>query len=211
MVAPNIRTEADIMSQRRQSAPGIEYYRNRRRTPGVNLLCSFDFTDKDVLEIGACHAFLSYVIRCDMHMNARIVVTDIFSSGFPEWFPGAVADKENLPFKNDTFDYVVCNDVLHHGYLDGTMVEVHRVLRPGGMFISTEEPCISSAEDELSVLRRDCSREIEMGIVERRPNYPKYNKAMRPFSQHKILSGRDLSMARDMNYGGHGVIIIGYK
>lgn len=45
-----------------------------------------------------------------------------------------------MPFQDDTFDYVVMSEVLEHledDVLEGTLDEVHRVLRPGGKLIGT--------------------------------------------------------------------------
>lgn len=44
-----------------------------------------------------------------------------------------ISDGENLPFRNDSFDVVYSNGVLHHTPdTAGAIREVHRVLRPGG-------------------------------------------------------------------------------
>ncbi len=45
----------------------------------------------------------------------------------------SLADAENLPFDDDTFDIIVCNASFHH-YLhpDTVLKEMHRVLKDGG-------------------------------------------------------------------------------
>jgi SAM-dependent methyltransferase len=46
----------------------------------------------------------------------------------------ALNDAENLPFKDDSFDVVYSNGVLHHTPdTAGAVREIHRVLRPGGL------------------------------------------------------------------------------
>lgn len=45
----------------------------------------------------------------------------------------SVADAEDLPFDNDTFDIIVCNASFHHYvHPDTVLKEMHRVLRYGG-------------------------------------------------------------------------------
>lgn len=52
-----------------------------------------------------------------------------------------VADAMRLPFPNDGFDVVVCRGGLHHlPDLAAAMREVHRVLRPTGIFLACD-PC----------------------------------------------------------------------
>ena len=46
------------------------------------------------------------------------------------------ADAENLPFKDNSFDIVYSNGVLHHSEdTDKCLAEVHRVLKPGGQAV----------------------------------------------------------------------------
>lgn len=47
-----------------------------------------------------------------------------------------VADAEELPFEDDTFDIIVCNASFHH-YIhpEAVLNEMHRVLRDGGKLI----------------------------------------------------------------------------
>ncbi|MFH1564081.1 MAG: class I SAM-dependent methyltransferase [Nitrospirota bacterium] len=49
-----------------------------------------------------------------------------------------IADAENLPFKDNTFDAVVGNAVLHHLDLDSALEEMKRVLKTGGKIAFTE-------------------------------------------------------------------------
>ena len=48
----------------------------------------------------------------------------------------SVADAENLPFDNNTFDFIVCNASFHH-YIHPNKVleEMHRVLKDGGRLL----------------------------------------------------------------------------
>jgi SAM-dependent methyltransferase len=55
---------------------------------------------------------------------------------------------ERLPFSDATFDVVFARAVLHHTRdLDSACCEMHRVLRPGGIFIAAREHVISKEAD----------------------------------------------------------------
>jgi SAM-dependent methyltransferase len=54
---------------------------------------------------------------------------------------GRVADAEQLPYDDDTFDVVIGHAVLHHiPDLDTAFAEILRVLKPGGRFVFAGEP-----------------------------------------------------------------------
>lgn len=56
-----------------------------------------------------------------------------------------VADASLLPFLNDSFDHVVCSEVIEHVYLrDKAFMEIKRVLKNGGTFIVTTPNWFSS-------------------------------------------------------------------
>ncbi len=46
-------------------------------------------------------------------------------------------DVKNMPFSSDTFDYVICTEVLEHIDGDGVIQECYRVLKPGGVALIT--------------------------------------------------------------------------
>jgi ubiquinone/menaquinone biosynthesis C-methylase UbiE len=51
----------------------------------------------------------------------------------------AVADSENLPFLAGTFDFVTCSNSFHHyPNQQAALLEMHRVLAPGGRLILTD-------------------------------------------------------------------------
>lgn len=55
---------------------------------------------------------------------------------------------ERLPFADAVFDVVFARAVLHHTRdLEGACREMHRVLKPGGIFIAAREHVISKEED----------------------------------------------------------------
>lgn len=55
-----------------------------------------------------------------------------------------------LPFKNDTFDVITCNMVMHHiADAQSMLVEIERVLRHGGYFYLKEHDCWNDADAKL--------------------------------------------------------------
>ena len=49
-----------------------------------------------------------------------------------------VANGEDMPYDNETFDYVFGNAILHHLILDDCLPEIARVLKPGGRAVFCE-------------------------------------------------------------------------
>lgn len=45
---------------------------------------------------------------------------------------------EKMLYKDDTFDYIIARDILHHVDIPSTMDEIVRVAKPGAMFIVNE-------------------------------------------------------------------------
>lgn len=61
-----------------------------------------------------------------------------------------VGDGNCLPFKENSFDSVVCRGVIHHiPNIDLTLNEVHRILKKGGVFVFSE-PCNDSVIIQLA-------------------------------------------------------------
>ena len=57
---------------------------------------------------------------------------------------------ESIPFKNDQFDLVLAFSVLEHvGNLEATLREVHRVLRPQGVFWFNSVSSLSPRRGEI--------------------------------------------------------------
>jgi len=82
-------------------------------------------------------------------------------------------NKDNLPFEENYFDLVVCNQVLEHIYeIDNTLDEINRVLKKTGYFICGT-PNLSALHERLSLLfgfnpTTWHTSKIQLGL-----NYPK--------------------------------------
>lgn len=60
------------------------------------------------------------------------------SVGFSTSVPLIQAAAEYLPFRDASFDLLICISTLHHTDLDGSLKEIHRVLAPGGKALLAE-------------------------------------------------------------------------
>ena len=60
----------------------------------------------------------------------------VAKSKLPDQVKLLLGDSESLPFPDNTFDVVFCNDSFHHYPAPMNVLrEVHRVLKPGGTFL----------------------------------------------------------------------------
>jgi hypothetical protein len=104
-----------------------------------------------VLEIGAGRGWAARLLAEDGH---QVVASDLrrdkdIGLGWArekrdrsaQWFGCVTAAAEALPFRAESFDCVFCLATLRHiADLERVLVEVGRVLRPGGIFVALQEP-----------------------------------------------------------------------
>lgn len=102
-----------------------------------------------ILDLGGGRGLLSYAMQA---RGYRVTLCEISRSpvcglqalmGRRRGFGAVCGNAEKLPFGSGSFDLVICKKVLHHleePYL--VLVEVHRVLRPGGAVIAYKEHCL---------------------------------------------------------------------
>ena len=128
----------------------------RREPPGLlgelveALLERFDEfqqSSETCLLLGARHhAIVRLVLQRRRINDLTVLVPD---QGCLAGAPGAVGDEELLPFADETFDTVLAPLALHRvNDLPGTLVQIRRLLRPGGLFLAS-----LPAEETLCELR----------------------------------------------------------
>lgn len=106
--------------------------------PWFDALLAQATTGQSVLEIGAGPGFLGAHAR-RRRPDLRWVATDVL----PAPWNDVAADGGRMPFRDATFDAVVCLDLVHHlARPRDFFAEAARVLRPGGR-IAAVEPWVS--------------------------------------------------------------------
>ncbi|HEY42269.1 MAG TPA: class I SAM-dependent methyltransferase [Dehalococcoidia bacterium] len=96
--------------------------------------------DGKVLDVGCGHGFLLSRLRSqrrslygmDVTNGAVRVARDRIEEGNFH-----LANARKIPFESDTFDYLICSDVLEHIEGDEAVRECYRVLKPGGAALIT--------------------------------------------------------------------------
>jgi ubiquinone/menaquinone biosynthesis C-methylase UbiE/uncharacterized protein YbaR (Trm112 family) len=82
----------------------------------------------------------SIVYATDVSINALknlAIPTSQFFPHAPDVF--AAVDAEDLPFKDSTFDIIFAMTMIHHlPHPESMLNEVHRILKPGGVFIAID-------------------------------------------------------------------------
>jgi SAM-dependent methyltransferase len=145
-----------------------------------------DLRGRAVLDIGAGLGFDSH--RLFMR-GARVtalefspLLAEAGCRNFPaiRWIGGFA---HVLPFRSATFDAVFCNAALHHMRdIPAVVSEALRVLRPGGVFITTCDsfrPSASGDDLELSIFDRDPT--VLLGVNE---GVPRFSDFVEAFSRH---------------------------
>jgi ubiquinone/menaquinone biosynthesis C-methylase UbiE len=113
-----------------------------------------DVKGKRVLEIGAGRGLVSFAFAKE---GASVVAlepdtSDIVGTGAMRRLQHESGVKfelvetfgESLPFESGGFDIVFCRCVLHHAHdLNKMCSEIHRVLKPGGLFLADREHVIT--------------------------------------------------------------------
>lgn len=92
------------------------------------------------------------VSAVDVDERAVAKVRDVANRVAPE-LPSAnfqTAGLDSIPFPDESFDWVICNAVLHFAadrdQFDGWLAELWRVLKPGGMFFARLASSIGIAD-----------------------------------------------------------------
>ncbi len=111
----------------------------------LDLVGDVDYTGKRILDLGAGMGYLSWKLA--EHLASRgqpateiLTACDLYPENF-EYDPVACehADfSDRLPFADDTFDLIVCMEVIEHVPNQLHLVsEAHRIVRPGGRVVFT--------------------------------------------------------------------------
>jgi ubiquinone/menaquinone biosynthesis C-methylase UbiE len=164
-----VESETKALVQRQFGANAAKYATSRSHAQGASLARLLDMTrpSPDWLAVdvatGAGHTALAFaphvahVVATDLtvemlHVARRLVgERDLKNVSF------AIAQAEYLPFGDESLDLVSCRIAPHHFVDVGKFVmEVWRVLRPGGVFglvdnVSPDAQIMEGAEDALAV------------------------------------------------------------
>ena len=102
------------------------------------------FHDKRVLDIGAGESLVTLVIaeigRARLSVALELIEHRLWAARNVD-MPGLTlvcGDCLNMPFRDNSFDIVVGNGILHHLPLAHSVKEISRVLKPGGRYFGRE-------------------------------------------------------------------------
>jgi ubiquinone/menaquinone biosynthesis C-methylase UbiE/uncharacterized protein YbaR (Trm112 family) len=117
------------------------------------VLARVDLRGQHVLDIGSGRTWSAHQVAL---RGAEVVATDIlrvkgvgletadlYLRGHDVFYERVLCDMEDLPFADQSFDYVLSTAALHHALdLEGVFCEVRRILRPSGGLLLTNEPVL---------------------------------------------------------------------
>lgn len=144
---------------------------------------NIDFRDKTVLDIGAGVGFdacwlydLGAKITCLEYNPLQVALAN---SDFPQ-FQWLGATVENIPFADETFDFVVANHALHHVlHLESAIEEMLRVLKVGGYMLTVADsysPNNFTENDEVKLFNNHPA--VLRGVNEQTPQLYKFINAL---------------------------------
>lgn len=101
-------------------------------------------------------------------ISSKITGIDISQSAIGAFikkgFDGILADVKSLPFPDESFDFVICPEILHHlrgqGELTDFLIEFSRVLKRNGVLITVEPNAFN-----LSGILMNVANTIKPGIT----------------------------------------------
>jgi len=86
-----------------------------------------------LLDVGCGKKPYASIFNCEIHVGVDVSTSPHINESIDEYFDGL-----NLPFQNESFDSVICTEVLEHCQnAEKLMLEMYRVLRPGGFIFFT--------------------------------------------------------------------------
>jgi SAM-dependent methyltransferase len=140
--------------------------------------------DSSVLDIGCGSGEdIEYISRVSKSITGVDISQEAIAAFQARGFQGIVADVKNLPFQDNSFDFVVCPAVLHHligqGKLDDFILEFVRVLKPGGYLLALEPNAYN-----LSGILMNIMNSLKPGITGLVP----HERALSPVKLKRIFS-----------------------
>ena len=127
------RSDYLYSERKNRIARGIEYLEPRPREKILDLGCGNGEVSQVISDSGAFVWGVDYSIEAIALAKERRAKNADFS----------VSDAERLSFRDNYFDKVICLDVFEHIYphkLEKVLLEVKRVLKPGGRFVVATSP-----------------------------------------------------------------------
>ena len=143
-----------------------------------------DLTGKEkVLELGASFGWGSWRFAqhgCEvvaLDVSNYLMASDLYFAEDGSYFERVMADMNNLPFANDSFDLIFSHSVIHHCKDLGKLFsEFHRVLRPKGRIVALHECAFGIFENKSGAALQDA---IHEGFNENAYTLPQWKKGAR--------------------------------
>jgi SAM-dependent methyltransferase len=93
-----------------------------------------------VLDVGCGYGYILSGLQAQHSDLYGIDVKKRLMEEVKHWIKGGnfcLGDAINIPFQSNTFDYLICTEVLEHIEGNGAVKECYRVLKPGGVALIT--------------------------------------------------------------------------